>query len=136
MHNTSTFMRALTALGVAVGSAVLIAVVAFAIRGAAPALAAPPAGATTLTLHTLQTSNSSSRAIVKQLDAWHAPRIPAIRHVAPPPPRVVTVTAPPTVIAAPPQPATQPQPAPVSAAPVTAAPTKQHEPTEGDGHDD
>lgn len=128
-------MRALTALGVAVGSAVLIAAVAFAIRGAAPALAAPPAGATTLTLHTLHASNTSSRAMVKQLAAWHEPRIPAIRHVAPPPPRVVTVTAPPTVVSAPPQTTTQQQPAPVSA-PVKAAPTKQHEPTEGDGHDD
>ncbi len=134
MQNPQTFMRALTALGVAVGSAVLIAAVAFAIRGAAPALAAPPAGATTFTLHTLHASNTSSRAMVKQLAAWHEPRIPAIRHVAPPPPRVMTVTAPPTVVSAPPQTTTQ-QHAPVSA-PVKSAPTRPHEPTEGAGHDD
>lgn len=104
---SSLITRGLTIAGVAVGSALLVGSLALAMRGLAPV--ASDAAAKPATVRSLRMLNRPAHRLVKQLASWHAPRIPKVhRHASPP--RVVTVTAPPTVISAPP-----------TAAPATAA---------------
>ena len=122
MHNR-VITRGLTIAGVAIGSALLIGALAVAMRGLAPvasSAAAKPATARSLRIH-----NRPAHKLIKQLAAWHAPRIPKVHRHRAAAPRVVTVTAPPTVI-----------PAPQSAASTTAAAPTSTVSSGGYGQDD
>jgi hypothetical protein len=107
VHNR-VITRGLTIAGVAIGSALLIGALAVAMRGLAPV--ATSAAAKPATASSLRMLNRPAHKLIKQLAAWHAPRIPKVHRHRAAAPRVVTVTAPPTVI-----------PAPQSAASTTAA---------------
>jgi hypothetical protein len=118
MHPTAV-KRGLTIAAVAIGSALLIAALAVAMRGLAPTAskASDQPGQAVRTLH------RPAHRVMRRLASWHAPRVPkAHRRKV-----VVTVVAPSTVVPAPPS----------SAATTTAAPPSTE--TQGgtdDEHDD
>ena len=97
MHNR-VITRGLTIAGVAIGSALLIGGLAVAMRGLVPVTSS--AAAKPATASSLRMLNRPAHRLVKQLAAWHAPRIPKVHRHRAAAPRVVTVTAPPTVIPA------------------------------------
>src|SRR5438309_521349 len=108
--HTRVITRGLTIAGVAIGSALLIGGLAVAMRGLTPA--ASSAAAKPVTAGSLRVLDRPAHRLVKQLASWHAPRVPKVHSHRAAAPRVVTVTAPPTVI-----------PAPQSAAPTPTAPS-------------
>ena len=124
MH-PSAFKRGFTIAGVAIGSALLIAAVAVAMRGLAPtaskASAAPG--------HAVRAPHRPANRVIGRLASWHAPRVPNARRHRAPAPVVVTVVAPPTVVPA------QPSSAPTM---TTAAPpsTESQSSSSDDQHDD
>ena len=122
MHNR-VITRGLTIAGVAIGSALLIGALAVAMRGLAPV--ASSAAAKPATARSLRLLNRPAHKLIKQLAAWHAPRIPKVHRHRAAAPRVVTVTAPPTVI-----------PAAQTVASTTAAPSTSTGSSGGYGQDD
>jgi hypothetical protein len=122
MHS-SAVKRGLTIAGVAVGSALLIAALAMAMRGLAPTASK----ASDRPGHGVRTLHRPAHRVMKRLANWHAPRVPkAHRHKAAAP-VVVTVAAPPTVVPA----------APSSAPTTTAAPpSTESQSSSDDEHDD
>jgi len=121
--HTRVITRGLTIAGVAIGSALLIGGLAVAMRGLVPV--ASSAAAKPATASSLRMLDRPAQRLVKQLASWHAPRVPKVHRHRTPAPRVVTVTAPPTVI-----------PAPQSAASTTAAPPTSTVSSGGYGQDD
>ena len=130
MHGLTVIQRTVTIAGVAIGAAVLVGSLAFAMRGLTPA--ATNAAATSSAERVLRDIDALDRPPPTQtthLASWHAPRVPRVHpRVASAPPRVVTVTAPPTVVPSPTTPRVS-KPAPVS----TDAPAP---PTSGEPGDD
>ncbi len=122
MH-TRMITRGLTIAGVAIGSALLIGALAVAMRGLA--LVASSAAAKPATAGSLRMLNRPAHRLVKELGSWHAPRVPKVHRHRAAAPRVVTVTAAPTVI-----------PAPQSAAPTVTAPPTSSGSSGGYGQDD
>jgi len=110
--HTRVITRGLTIAGVAIGSALLVGGLAVAMRGLVPV--ASSAAAKPATASSPRTLNRPAHRLVKQLASWHAPRVPKVHRHRAATPRVVTVTAPPTVIPAPQPAATATAPAPAS----------------------
>jgi hypothetical protein len=121
--HTRVITRGLTIAGVAIGSALLIGGLAVAMRGLVPV--ASSAAAKPATPSSLGMLNRPAHRLVKQLASWHAPRVPKVHSHRAAAPRVVTVTAPPTVI-----------PAPQPAALTKAAPPTSTGSSGGYGQDD
>src|SRR6476646_4511486 len=122
VHNR-VITRGLTIAGVAIGSALLIGALAVAMRGLVPVTSS--AAAKPATASSLRMLNRPAHKLIKQLAAWHAPHIPKVHRHRAAAPRVVTVTAPPTVI-----------PAPQTAAITTGAPPTSATSSGGYGQDD
>ena len=124
--------RALTVAGVAVGSALLVGALAFAMRGISPvSSAAAVTPSTQKMLVAVQGLERSPHHLVRKLAAWHAPRVPKVKPHAPAAPRVVTVTTPAQVIQTPaaPVPTVSAQSPPQTQAQAPA----YHESESGDG---
>jgi hypothetical protein len=122
MHPTA-FKRGLTIAGVAIGSALLIAAVAVAMRGLAPTAskASDQPGQAVRTLH------RPAHRVMRRLASWHAPSVPKAHRRKAAAPVVVTVVAPSTVV-----------PAPSSSASTTTAapPSTESQSGTDDEHDD
>ena len=137
MHGLTVIQRTVTIAGVAIGSAILVGSLAFAMRGLTPA--ATNAAATSSAERVLRDIDALDRTAPTQsihLASWQAPRVPGVhRGAASTPPRVVTVTAPPTVVPSPTTPRVS-TPAPVST--DAPAPPTSGEPEDGpeSGEDD
>jgi hypothetical protein len=96
--HTSVIARGFTIAGVAIGSALLIGALAVAMRGLAPTPS--NAASDNAAKVTLRTFDHPAHDLIGRLAAWQPPHIPKVHRQATTP-RVVTVTAPPTVIPAP-----------------------------------
>ena len=95
----SLLIRAVTVVGVAVGSALLIGALALAMRGISPVSSdAAVTPSTQKMLAAVQRLDGSPQRPVGKLAAWHPAHIPAFHPAPPAAPRVVTVTTPPTVV--------------------------------------
>lgn len=137
MHGLTVIQRTVTIAGVAIGAAILVGSLAFAMRGLTPA--ATNAAATNSAQRVLRDINALDRTPPSQtthLASWHAPRVPRVHpRVASLPLRVVTVTTVPTVV-----PAVTTAPAPKTAVVHTdpPAPPVSGEPEDGpeSGQDD
>lgn len=130
----SLLIRALTVAGVAVGSALLIGALALAMRGTSPVSSdAAVTPSTQKMLAAVQRLDGSPQRLVGKLTAWHPTHIPAFHPAPPAAPRVITITAPPTVVqtaAAPAHTVTATRTA--AAQPRTQAPPPVHESESGD----
>ena len=102
MHGITVIRRTVTIAGVAIGAAVLVGSLAFAMRGLTPA--ATNAAATSSAERVLRDIDALERTPPTQttsLAAWHAPRVPRVHPPAASlPPQVVTVTTAATVVPA------------------------------------
>ena len=115
--------RGFTIAGIAVGSALLIAALAVAMRGLAPTASKASAQPG----HAVRTLDRPAQRVMKRLAGWHAPRVPKVHRHKASAPVVVTVAAPPTVVPA----------APSSAPTTTAAPpSTESQSSSDDEHDD
>ena len=102
MHGLTVIQRTVTIAGVAMGAAVLVGTLAFAMRGLTPA--ATNAAATSSAERVLRDIRALDRTPpghTTHLASWHVPRVPrAHPRMASLPPRVVSLATAPTVVPA------------------------------------